>query len=85
MLVHGIEFPLIYKEKDTNVARAAVGIDEEVGSISFAGSIKEGTKVRFGYANIELLEDMNQKQIKETYNTKNETYMFILVLLDGKC
>jgi PAS domain S-box-containing protein len=72
MLVHGVEFPLIYKQKDTNVARAAIAIDEEKGSITFAGSIKEGTIVKFGYANIESLEDMNQKQIKETYTTKNE-------------
>ena len=72
MLAHGVEFPLIYKQKDTNVARAAVAIDEENGSITFAGSIKEGTKVRFGYANIESLVDMNQKQIKEAYTTKNE-------------
>lgn len=71
ILMHGI-FPLIYKEKDTNVARAAVAIDEENGSITFAGSIKEGTKVKFGYANIESLEDMNQKQIKDAYTTKNE-------------
>lgn len=72
MLVHGVEFPLIYKQKDTNVARAAIAIDEENGSITFAGSIKEGTKVRFGYSNIESLVDMNQKQIKEAYTTKNE-------------
>ena len=72
MLAHGVEFPLIYKQKDTNIARAAVAIDEENGSITFAGSIKEGTKVKFGYANIESLEDMNHKQIKETYSTKNE-------------
>lgn len=72
MLIHGVEFPLIYKQKETNVARAAIAINDIEGSITFAGSIKEGTLVKFGYANIESLEAMNQKQIKETYTTKNE-------------
>jgi hypothetical protein len=36
MLTHGVEFPLIYKKDQTDVARAAVAVDENEGSITFA-------------------------------------------------
>jgi PAS domain S-box-containing protein len=72
MLVHGVEFPLIFKKNQTDVGRVAVAIDKNEGSITFAGIIGEGTKVRFGYANIEHIENENNKQIKDIYKNKNE-------------
>ncbi len=72
MLVHGVEFPLIYKKNQTDIGRVAVAIDENEGSITFAGIIGEGTKVRFGYANIAHVEKENNRQIKDVYKNKNE-------------
>jgi PAS domain S-box-containing protein len=72
MLIHGVEFPLIYKKNQTDVARVAVAVDENEGSVTFAGTIEEGTKVRFGYANIEHIENENKRLIKDVYTNKNE-------------
>ena len=72
MLVHGVEFPLIYKKNQTDVGRVAVAVDEKEGSITFAGIINEDTKVRFGYANIEHIENENKRLIKDIYKNKNE-------------
>ena len=44
----GIEFPLIMKKEGIDVARAVVAKHED-GSLSFAGNLKEGDKVQFGY------------------------------------
>ncbi len=48
----GIEFPLIFKENGILIGRAVLKkhIDN---SLSFAGNIKEGSIVQFGYGNIE--------------------------------
>jgi len=50
----GIEFPLIIKKGKMNIARAVLNKHED-GSLSFAGNIKEGSKVQFGYGNVESI------------------------------
>ena len=72
MLEYGIEFPLIYRQNGTEVARAAVGVDTQRGSISFAGEVPEGVYVRFGYANIEHIEEANKKMLAEAFPKRNE-------------
>jgi hypothetical protein len=52
----GIEFPLI-KKSDLNIPRAVIGKNDD-GSLIFAGNLKTGDKVTFGYSNLEaMLED----------------------------
>lgn len=50
----GIEFPLILKRGGVNMARAVTGVCDD-GSLKFAGDIKKGDRVRFGYGNSELI------------------------------
>ena len=55
----GVEFPLMFKEGDMDIARAPVAIGKE-GEFILAGHIKEGVEVRFGFGDIEL-NDINTK------------------------
>ncbi|MCK5111896.1 MAG: FIST C-terminal domain-containing protein, partial [Arcobacteraceae bacterium] len=48
----GIEFPLIIKRDDREIARAIVAKEDD-GSLIFAGNIKTGDKTWLGYGNIE--------------------------------
>ncbi len=47
----GIEFPLIFEVKGVLIGRAVL-LKHDDGSLTFAGNIKEGTKVRFGIGDI---------------------------------
>jgi PAS domain S-box-containing protein len=67
----GIEFPLIFTENDIQTARAPIGLGEN-GSIIVAGNIKEGTKVKFGFANIDYIEENNLKSIENKHHSKSE-------------
>ncbi|MDF1878500.1 EAL domain-containing protein [Sulfurimonas sp. SAG-AH-194-C20] len=60
----GIEFPLIFKVDDVLIGRAVL-LKHDDGSLTFAGNIKEGTKVRFGVGEIgEILKNSNYKTKK---------------------
>lgn len=72
LLSYGIEFPLIYENKGVEVARALVGVDEETGSIQFAGEIPQGYTVRFGYANIEHITEKNFKDLQQVFSHQHE-------------
>ena len=50
----GVEFPLIMQENGLNIARAIMKTHED-GSLSFAGNLPTGAKVRFGVGNPELI------------------------------
>ncbi|HIM74823.1 MAG TPA: EAL domain-containing protein [Campylobacterales bacterium] len=55
----GIEFPLVFEVDGVLVGRAVV-LKHEDGSLTFAGNIQEGTKVRFGVGDIEdILKNTN--------------------------
>ncbi len=71
ILGHGIEFPLIFKDFETNVARAPIAVNDDK-SLTFAREIPEGTKVRFGYADVDFIENYNKEVLLEEYNVKNE-------------
>jgi hypothetical protein len=50
----GIDFPLILKNGNLQVMRAVVGKGDN-GELIFAGNLKEGDKVTFGYGNVEMI------------------------------
>ncbi len=72
LLAYGIQFPIVFKVQGTNVARALVAYDEDEGSITFAGDVPQGIEVKFGYANIEHIEEENSKHLLRTNKYKNE-------------
>ncbi|MFT5662006.1 MAG: diguanylate cyclase (GGDEF)-like protein [Sulfurimonas sp.] len=50
----GIEFPLIMYREDMMIGRAVLSKHED-GSLTFAGNIKEGTIVRLGVGNLDMI------------------------------
>lgn len=72
LLEYGIEFPLVFEENGTTIARALVAYNEKDGSITFAGNVPEGKKVRFGYANINHIEFENSRYLYLNNNSMNE-------------
>ena len=58
----GIEFPLILQKGDLKIARAVLS-NEEDGSLIFAGNIKTGDIVRFGYGDSESILSCQEKNI----------------------
>ena len=71
-LEYAMEFPLLFSDIDIDIARAPVAFDEESGALTYAGDIPQGTKVKFGFANIQHIEQENQKELMQTYNYYNE-------------
>lgn len=71
ILLHGTEFPLVYQEDGINVARAPIIVHDD-GSLTLAGKLSEGTKVKFGYADIEYIDKYNKQMLIEEYEYKNE-------------
>jgi len=71
ILIYGTEFPLIFKNQGIDVARAPIIVHEDK-SLTFAGEIPQGTKVKFGYADVEFIEDYNKEQLLSEYKYKNE-------------
>ena len=67
----GIEFPLIFKENNVEIARAPIGLGDN-GSIIVAGNIEEGTNIKFGFANIGYIEENNLKSIENKKHTISE-------------
>ena len=69
---YGIEYPLVFEDNDTVIARALVAFDEETGSITFAGNIPQGKEVKFGYANINHIKNLNHQYLHTHYDKKFE-------------
>ena len=67
----GIEFPLIFKENNVEIARAPIALGDN-GSIIVAGNIEEGTNIKFGFANIGYIEENNLKSIENKKHTISE-------------
>lgn len=68
----GIEFPLIIQRDGLNIARAAIGKEED-GSLIFAGNLHEGDEVRFGYGDIDTILEKTQDHIDKLYNVSVES------------
>jgi len=50
----GVEFPLIIQKNNIKIARAVISQNPD-GSLVFAGNLKVGDRVQFGYGNIESI------------------------------
>jgi c-di-GMP phosphodiesterase len=58
----GIEFPLIVERDGYSVARAAIAKESD-GSLLFAGNLKNGEEVRFGFGDADTILGDTQKHI----------------------
>jgi len=71
----GIEFPLIIQKGALKVPRAVIGNNNK-GSLIFAGNLKVGDKVTFGYGNIDAIVDYGSNIYRDTY-VKNSESIFV--------
>jgi len=72
----GIEFPLILERNGILIARAVVAKHKD-GSLSFAGNLNKGDKVKLGFGNVEMIMDNPFKHILNTCNNTNTESFFI--------
>ena len=67
----GIEFPLVIEDDGENIARAVLSKYDD-GSLGFAGNIKEGSIVKFGYGDVGMILKDSIKQIDNIYKNPIE-------------
>lgn len=72
----GIEFPLIIQKNNLPLARAVISKHID-GSLSFAGNLEKGDKVKFGFGNIELIMNNPIKSLFENEPLENIESIFI--------
>ncbi len=63
----GVEFPLIFEKDGVQVGRAVLAKHSD-GSLTFAGNIEEGTKVRFGVGSVEKILQSSHYNIHKMVN-----------------
>jgi len=68
----GIEFPLIIQREGFNIARAPIA-QESDGSLIFAGNLKNGDTVRFGYGDADIILGETQKHLDNFTDIPIET------------
>ncbi len=68
----GIEFPLIIERDGVNIARAVIAKEKD-GSLIFAGNLKNGDKVRFGYGDCDIILGETQNHIDMLANVPVES------------
>ncbi|MEA2098774.1 MAG: EAL domain-containing protein [Campylobacterota bacterium] len=59
----GIEYPLVFEEDGVSIGRAVLFRHDD-NSLTFAGNIEEGTLIRFGIGNIEMIIKNSDAQLK---------------------
>jgi signal transduction histidine kinase len=72
----GIEFPLIAQRNALPVARAVIKKHSD-GSLSFAGNLYKGDKVKLGFGNVELIMENPFDSLFDTYNMNTTESFFI--------
>ncbi len=60
----GIEFPLIMQKNGVTIARAPISVLDD-GTFIFAGNITQGSKVKFGFGNVETIKDSSYKNYEK--------------------
>ncbi len=63
----GIEFPLVIKKDDHNIARAAIKKHDD-GSLSFAGNVPQGSVVQFGHGDVQMIINKSLENVKSILN-----------------
>ena len=71
ILKYGLNFPLIYTENGVNICRGPI-INNDDGSVIFGGIISENTRVKFGYANINYIDDYTQNKLLNEVKYQSE-------------
>jgi len=69
----GIEFPLILKKSGIDVARAAIARHAD-NSLSFAGNLHSGERVRLGFGNATMILKESIKSLSGTYPYPIESF-----------
>jgi len=69
----GIEFPLIIEKNGYKIARAVISKHGD-NSLSFAGNLQEGDKVKLGFGNAELIMKESLASLKHIYTYEVETF-----------
>jgi len=69
----GIEFPLILERDGIQYARAVIAKHED-DSLSFAGNLMEGDRVRLGFGNAGLIINESLKTFSQRYSKGVETF-----------
>ncbi|MCD6433915.1 MAG: FIST C-terminal domain-containing protein, partial [Sulfurimonas sp.] len=76
ILKYGTEFPLMFNPNGVDIARAPIAVNDD-GSLVLAGNIKEGCKVKFGYADVEYIEKYNHNVLlKESKYLSEAIYVY---------
>jgi len=69
----GIEFPLITKKRGIDVARAVIARHND-NSLSFAGNLYSGDKVRLGFGNAKMIMKESFKSFEDIYSHQIESF-----------
>jgi len=69
----GIEFPLIMHKHEHMVARAAIARNDD-DSLSFAGNMQEGDRVRLGFGNAEMIMRDSLDAFNRDFRNSIETF-----------
>lgn len=68
----GFHFPLLFSDTHIDIARDLLAIDKKTGALTYAGDVPQGSKVKFGFADIPEIEKNNQERIINRYHCYNE-------------
>ncbi len=72
----GIAFPLVLQKGDLKIMRAVIGKGDN-GELIFAGNLKEGDKVTFGYGNVEMiLKEKEKLSISHVLNSSESMFIY---------
>ena len=69
----GIEFPLIIEKNGIKIARAVIAKHDD-GSLSFAGNLNEGDRVRLGFGNAEMIINQPTSALEKFCDKSIETF-----------
>ena len=69
----GLDFPLIICHNDSHPVARAVMTKFDDGSLGFAGSIREGEKVQFGFGDIESMVTLHNERDRELFDKPIES------------
>lgn len=60
----GIEFPLVIKKDGLDIARAVLSKYDD-GSLGFAGNVPQGSEIKFGYGDVQMILNQGFSKAKE--------------------